>query len=252
MAGGVRERAGDGDAALVEPGADGGKLRPGDGGIGVEAAIAAAVDDPQRRHGGDGRAGPVVLTDVGERIAGGQIVVPDVLVEKPEEDRRHLGSRDAGVGPDGVVGVALEVGVVGVAVEQIGDGGLRPAGEQGDGAADPEGLVLVHPHGQLPVPVPAGKAVPGPGGDVGAVLVIVVDVEREVPPLPVDGVELRAAVGVEFQVRVAVVVVISAAGGGVGGGVSGLLLRCHGQLVCLRCFSLIGHGDGLTVVICNS
>ena len=72
---------------------------------------------------------PVVLVHIREGVVGGQVVVPDVLIEEPEEDGGHLSPGDVGVGPDGAVSVALDVGVVIVAVQHGGHGGLLPAGE---------------------------------------------------------------------------------------------------------------------------
>ncbi|CAN4042115.1 Transcription elongation factor GreA, partial [Dysosmobacter welbionis] len=168
-----------GDAAVVEPGADGREFGAGDVSVGVEQAGVAAVDDAQPGHGGDGRVGPVVLVHIREGVGRGEIVVPHILVQQAEEDGGHLGPGDIGVGPHRAVRIALDVGVVVVAVQHAGHGGLRPAGEQRHGGGHPQSLILVHPYGQAAVLVPTGKTVAGPGGDVGAVLLIIVHIEGE-------------------------------------------------------------------------
>ena len=48
--------------AGVEPGADGGKLSPRDGGLGIKGSTAMTLHDAQTRHGGDGGICPVRLS----------------------------------------------------------------------------------------------------------------------------------------------------------------------------------------------
>ena len=46
----------------IKPGANGGKLSPRDGGLGIKGSTAMTLHDAQTRHGGDGGICPVRLS----------------------------------------------------------------------------------------------------------------------------------------------------------------------------------------------
>ena len=71
---------------VVEPGADGRKLRAGGGGVGVKGVGAAPLHDAQTRHGGDGGICPIVIRNIGIGIAGQKIAVTHLIFQKPEEN----------------------------------------------------------------------------------------------------------------------------------------------------------------------
>ena len=70
----------------IEPGADGGELGTGDGGLGVKGRGAAALHDAQTGHGGDGGIGPVVVRHIGIGATGKKTAVPDAVFQQTEED----------------------------------------------------------------------------------------------------------------------------------------------------------------------
>ena len=110
-----------GAAALsgVKPGTDGGELGAGDGGLGVKGIGAAALDDAQPRHGGDGGVGPVIVRHIGIGIAGQQIAVTDGILQQAEEDGGGLCPGDQAVGPDVAVLVADDIGEVVGVIQQV-------------------------------------------------------------------------------------------------------------------------------------
>ena len=105
--------------AGVEPGADGGELSAGDGRLGIEGRGAAALDDAQTGHGGDGGVGPVIVRHVGVGVAGEQIAVTDGILQQAEENGGGLRTGDQTVGPDVAVHVADDIGEVIAVIQQI-------------------------------------------------------------------------------------------------------------------------------------
>ena len=83
---------------VEEPHRDGGKLRPGDVPVGVEAAVLIAVQNARVGHGGDGVVVPGVRRHVGEVVALAPVLVPALVGEHPEEDGGHLGPGDLPLG----------------------------------------------------------------------------------------------------------------------------------------------------------
>ena len=105
--------------AGVEPGADGGKLSPRDGGLGIKGSTAMTLHDAQTRHGGDGGICPIVIRNIGIGIAGQKIAVTHLIFQKPEENGGGLRTGDQSIWVNIAIIVTDDIGKVVFAVQQL-------------------------------------------------------------------------------------------------------------------------------------
>ena len=115
-------------------------LRTGDGVVRAEAAVRAAVDDAELRHGGHSgvsRIVPCLGRNIFEGVVAGGIGSARCVRQEAVEDGSRLGAGDGRVGLERAVGITLDIGVVIFAVEHVRNGarGLRPHGSEGVGIA---------------------------------------------------------------------------------------------------------------------
>ena len=104
----------------IEPGADGGELGTGDGGLGVKGCGAASLHETQPRYGRDGGIGPVAVRHIGIGVTGKKIFVPDAVFQQTEEDGGGFRTGDQAVRFHQTILIADDISKMVGAIQHIG------------------------------------------------------------------------------------------------------------------------------------